>query len=172
MVRCLLVNSGLPPKSWGSSCSLRLISAIVCHTPGDMKTPFKRLYGKDANLSHPKIIGARAFVHIKDAKKLEAGTQVLGRNAVRLQRGRNALLPGLEPENSQGGGEQECDVHRDSATSYSAIYTTLSAPGVAASGIGRRLRFNRRSAVECTGITPRFLTSTSTFRPNTTMPTA
>ena len=36
-----------------------------------METPFKRLNGKEANLSHLKIIGARAFVHIKDAKKLE-----------------------------------------------------------------------------------------------------
>ena len=36
-----------------------------------METPFKRLYGKEVNLSHLKIIGSRAFVHIKDAKKLE-----------------------------------------------------------------------------------------------------
>ena len=36
-----------------------------------METTFKRLYGKEANLSHLKIIGARAFVHIMDDKKLE-----------------------------------------------------------------------------------------------------
>ena len=35
-----------------------------------METPHKVLYGKDANLSHLKIPGARAFVHIKDATKL------------------------------------------------------------------------------------------------------
>ena len=115
-----------------------------------METPFKRLYGKEANLLHLKIIGAKAFVDIKDAKKLEP--QVLGRNAVRLQQGRSALLPGLEPENSQGGGEQERGVYRDSAISYSATFMTLSAPGIAASGIGRRLRFNRRSAAGCTGL--------------------
>ena len=34
MVRCLLVDSGPPPKLWGGSCSLRLTSATVCHTPG------------------------------------------------------------------------------------------------------------------------------------------
>ena len=33
MIRCLLVDSGLPPKLAGSSCSLRLTSATVCHTP-------------------------------------------------------------------------------------------------------------------------------------------
>ena len=36
-----------------------------------METPCKRLYGKEPKLSHLKIIGARSFVHIKDAKKLE-----------------------------------------------------------------------------------------------------
>ena len=35
------------------------------------ETAFKRLYGKKANLSHLKTISARAFVHIKDAKKVE-----------------------------------------------------------------------------------------------------
>ena len=42
------------------------------HSGLDMETPFKRLYGKEANFSHLKIIGARAFVHIKDAKKMES----------------------------------------------------------------------------------------------------
>ena len=41
------------------------------HSGLDMKMPFKRLYGKEANLSHLKIIGARAFVHIKDVKEME-----------------------------------------------------------------------------------------------------
>ena len=72
MVRCLLVDSGLPPKLWGE---LVLTAPYLCnrmpHSGLDMETPFKRLNGKKANLSHLKIIGARAFVHIKDAKKLE-----------------------------------------------------------------------------------------------------
>ena len=49
-----------------------LTAAYVCnrmpHSGLDMEAPFKRLYGKEANLSHLKIIGARAFVHIKNAK--------------------------------------------------------------------------------------------------------
>ena len=44
------------------------------HSGLDVEMPFKRLYVKEANLSHLKIIGARAFVHIKDAKKLEPNT--------------------------------------------------------------------------------------------------
>ena len=43
----------------------------ILHSELDMETPFKWLHGKEANLSRLKIIGARACVHIKDAKKLE-----------------------------------------------------------------------------------------------------
>ena len=72
MVRCLLVDNGLPPKLWGE---LMLTAAYLCnrmpHSGLDMETPFKRLYSQKANLSHLKIIDVRAFVHIKDAKKLE-----------------------------------------------------------------------------------------------------
>lgn len=35
-----------------------------------MKILHKGLCGKDADLSHLIIIGARAFVHVKDATKL------------------------------------------------------------------------------------------------------
>ena len=72
LVPCLLVDSRLPPKLWGE---LRLTAAYLCNRMPrsglDMETQFKRLYGKETNLSHLKITGARAFVHIKDAKKLE-----------------------------------------------------------------------------------------------------
>ena len=72
MVRCLLVDSGLPPKLWEE---LMLTVAYLCsrmpHSGLDMETSFKRLYGKEDTLSHLKIIGARAFVHIKDAMKLQ-----------------------------------------------------------------------------------------------------
>ena len=47
-----------------------LTAAYLCnrmpHSGLDMETPFKRLYGKEATLSHLKILDARAFVHIKD----------------------------------------------------------------------------------------------------------
>ena len=37
-----------------------------------METPFKMLHGKEADLSHLRVIGARTFVHIKDSRKLDA----------------------------------------------------------------------------------------------------
>ena len=120
------------------------------HSGLDMETPFERLYGEEAILSHLKIIGARAFVHIKDAKKLEPKSW-------------EGMLCGFSEDealfyrvwnskNSPGDGEQEPDVYRDSVTSDSTTYTTLCAPGVATSGIGPRLRLNRRSAAGCTGL--------------------
>ena len=71
MVRCLLVDSGLPPNLWGE---LMLTTTYLCnrvpHSALKMETPYKVLYGKEADLSHLKIIGSRAFVHIKDSTKL------------------------------------------------------------------------------------------------------
>ena len=52
-----------------------LTAASVCnrmpHSELEMETLFKRLYGEETNLLHLKIIGARAFIHTKDANKLE-----------------------------------------------------------------------------------------------------
>ena len=41
------------------------------HSRFDMETPFKWLYGKGPLFLHLKIVDARTFVHIKDAKKLK-----------------------------------------------------------------------------------------------------
>ena len=46
-----------------------MAASYVCnrfsHSTLNMETPYKKLCGKDADLSHLKIIGARVFVHIK-----------------------------------------------------------------------------------------------------------
>ena len=53
-----------------------LTAAYLCtrmqHSGLNMEIPFKRLYGKEDDLSHLKVIDARAFVRIKGAKKLES----------------------------------------------------------------------------------------------------
>ena len=86
MVCCFLVDSDLPPNLWGEYI---LTAAYLCgrvpHLALQMETPHKVLYGKDADLSHLKIIGARAFVHIKNPTKLGA-TNVLRENGVGPQR--------------------------------------------------------------------------------------
>ena len=90
---------------------------------------------------------------------------------MRLQRGRSALLSGVEPKRSQDGREQERDVHRDPATSYSVTYTTLRS----GSCRQRNLSTTTLQPTICCGIhgtIQRFLTSASTFRSNEPMPIA
>ena len=71
MDRCMRVDSGLPPFLWGE---LMMAASYICnripHSALNMATPYKKLYGKDADLSHLKTIGARAFVHTKNPNKL------------------------------------------------------------------------------------------------------
>ena len=42
----------------------------IPHSALNMEMPYKKLYGKDADLSHLKIIGARDFVYINNPNKL------------------------------------------------------------------------------------------------------
>ena len=71
MFYCSLVDSGLPPSLWDE---LVLTAAYLCnrvpHSAIQIKTPHKVVYGKDADLSHIKIFGVRAFVPIDDSTKL------------------------------------------------------------------------------------------------------
>ena len=64
-------DSGLPPFLCGE---LMMAGSYICswilHSALNMETPYKKLYRKDADLSHLKIIGARAFLHIKNPNKL------------------------------------------------------------------------------------------------------
>ena len=71
MVRCMRVSSELPPFLWGKlMMAASYIFNRIPHSALKNKTPYKKLYGKNAELSHLKIIGARAFVHIKTPNKL------------------------------------------------------------------------------------------------------
>ena len=51
-----------------------MAASYICnripHSALNMETLYKKLYGKNADLSHLKIIGARAFVHMKNPNKL------------------------------------------------------------------------------------------------------
>ena len=71
MVRSMRADSGLPPFLWrGLMMAALYIWNRIPYWALKMETPYKKLYGKDANLSHLKIIGARAFVRIKNPNKL------------------------------------------------------------------------------------------------------
>ena len=66
IVRCLLADSGPPHFLWGELMqTAAYLSNRATHASMANATPFKALYGKDANLRHLRAIGARAFVHVE-----------------------------------------------------------------------------------------------------------
>ena len=71
MVKCMRVDSGLQLFLWGE---LMMTAPYICnpipHSALSMETPYKKLYGKEADLSHLRIISARAFIHIRNPNKL------------------------------------------------------------------------------------------------------
>ena len=70
IVRCLLVDSGLPHVRWGELMQAAVyVSNKVPHAALANATPYNVLYGKDAHLGHLRAIGARAFVHVETHTK-------------------------------------------------------------------------------------------------------
>ena len=58
IVRCLLVDSGLPHILWGELMQTAVyVSNRVSHAAMANETPYKALYGKGAHLGHPRAIG-------------------------------------------------------------------------------------------------------------------
>ena len=65
MVRCWLASTGLPAFLWGELLMTAAhVSNRVPHSALKMETPYKRLYGVEADLSYTRVIGTQAFVHI------------------------------------------------------------------------------------------------------------
>ena len=42
------------------------------HKALKIETPFKILYGEEADLLHLRVTGDRSFVHVKDSRKIKA----------------------------------------------------------------------------------------------------
>ena len=109
MVRCMRVESGLPPFL---PVELMMAASHICkripHSALTMETSYKKLYGNDADLSHLKLIGARAFVHIKNPNKL-GHTSWEG-----MVCGFNETVS-TSSKNASRDGEQERHFHRNTA---------------------------------------------------------
>ena len=66
IVRFLLAELGMSHFLWGELMqTAAYLSNRATHASMANATPFKALYGKDANLRHLRAIGARAFVHVE-----------------------------------------------------------------------------------------------------------
>ena len=69
----MLADSGFPSSMWGELfMAAAYFKSRTPHKMLKMKTPFRVLHGEEADLSHLRVIGARAFVYIKDSRKLDA----------------------------------------------------------------------------------------------------
>ena len=73
MTRCILIDTGLPKFLWGEICETAVF--LINRSPHralEGNTPYSRLFGKEADLSGLRAIGARAFVHKeRQGNKLE-----------------------------------------------------------------------------------------------------
>ncbi len=69
ITRCLINEAKLPHFLWNEVCATAVyLSNRIPHKTIGMDTPYHRLFGKHSSLSHLRVIGARAFVHVEGAK--------------------------------------------------------------------------------------------------------
>ena len=73
IIRCLHKDSGLPNFLWEELMQTAVyLSNRVPHAALGNTTPYRALYGKDANLGQLRAIGGRAFVHVEtNTRKLD-----------------------------------------------------------------------------------------------------
>eukprot|EP00752_Nemacystus_decipiens_P002765 g2583.t1 len=64
VIRCLLQGSNLPGWLWGEVCctAVYLVNRLP-HSALGFHTPYFKMFGEQAALSHLRVVGARAFVH-------------------------------------------------------------------------------------------------------------
>lgn len=63
MARCLLIQSGLPTMYWGEAINTANYLRNRCPSRShDGKTPYELWHGKLPDLSHLRVLGARAFI--------------------------------------------------------------------------------------------------------------
>ena len=126
MVRCVRVDSGLPPFHWGElMMAVSYICKRVPHSALNTETSYKKLYGKDVGLSHLMFINAMACVRVKHPT--QARPRVMGKDGVRLQQDQEQLIPHLEPQNASRGREQKRRFYLDTTKSASRGQAALAA---------------------------------------------
>ena len=64
VTRCLLQGARLPGWLWGEVCctAVYLVNRLP-HSALGFQTPYFKMFGKQAVLTHLRVVGARAFVH-------------------------------------------------------------------------------------------------------------
>ena len=66
----MLADGGLPKFQWGELMfTAAFLGNTAPHSAIDMQSPYKMLHGTEPDLRLLRVIGARAFVHIKTYSK-------------------------------------------------------------------------------------------------------
>ena len=71
----MIISSGLPPNPWAEAVSYTTYIRNRVHSRTSNITPFEHWKGRKPNVSDIHIFGARAFVRILEAAKLDARSQ-------------------------------------------------------------------------------------------------
>ena len=141
MVRCMHIDSVLSPFL---RAELIVAAPYICnripHSALNIETPYRKLYGKDADLSHLKIIGARVFIHIKNPNKLDH-TSCEGMLCGLSETENNSYL---EPENASRGRDQERYFHRNTTKRNSCHQAALAATKSRVTVVRFQRRYTRR----------------------------
>ena len=73
MIRCMLADSGFPSSILGGLfVAAAYLKNMNPHTALKRETSFKMLHGKEADLSHLRVIEAKTYVHRKDSRNLDS----------------------------------------------------------------------------------------------------
>lgn len=116
ITRCLLAGSVLPKFVWGELIfSAAYLARRAPHSALNMGTLYKAVHGKKATPKPQdhRLQGFRAHRNVHQ----EAGEQVLGGQALRVQPGHQGL-PHLQHNSTHGGEEKNCRAHRDAVKGH------------------------------------------------------
>ena len=77
MGRTILIASGLSPSLWAEAlkCAAYVRNRISTAANKDRKSPYQKLFGKPCNISHFRVFGCDAFLHIPLKGKLKLGAK-------------------------------------------------------------------------------------------------
>ena len=72
IIRCMLADSGFPSSILGGLfMAAAYLKNMNAHTALKRETSFEMLHGKEADLSHLRVLEIRTYVHRKDSRNLD-----------------------------------------------------------------------------------------------------
>lgn len=69
MVRCMLIDAGMEKRFWGEAMLTATYIQNRLPSRSIQKTPFELWWGRKPDLSHFRVFGSQAYVHVPDTKR-------------------------------------------------------------------------------------------------------